>query len=260
MADLSELRSEIGNGLYIYVLLAHKAPSINGFGFHPLALIRAVNGLWPLGKEPALAVLRTYFALATANPHRRDRYDLDEERIFLILRLLFVRYDREPQMPPLHIGAPDVGDPKKDDTWPLFPLAVVRQIPFLLVGGYAVGGLPESPLDHVEYCLRYCLLREQPLSPETCPVAAVESLLTSSQWRQLAPEEKALQRLREMLRQQAIRALAPLDNVARRNVDALYPNQTVDPEAKWQTYVSEVAKVPHRWNPRSQQFESAAEI
>ena len=102
MADLSNLRNEIGDDLFPYVTLIHEAPSIDGFSFNPVALIRAVNGLWPVGPGRALAAARAYNALGTADPDRGQQYGLDEQRIFLVLRLLFVRKDGAPIHGPPH--------------------------------------------------------------------------------------------------------------------------------------------------------------
>jgi hypothetical protein len=244
MTDLSDLRGEIGSDLYPYVKLVHQAPSIDGATFNPVALIRAVNGLQSLGKERAVAVLRTYDKVATANANRREKYGLDEQRIFLILRLLFVPEDAASGVPPMLIGEADPPPPQGDHTWPLFPLVVVDQIPFLPVSGYGflMGGLPQSPLDHVVYCAQRCRLRDEPLVPETSPIKAVESLLASEQWERFVPPDRA-EWFEGMLRRQALRALAPL-----------YTVPEGDSMAEWRRFVKEIAELEPCWDPAKQQF------
>jgi len=258
MADLSNLRNEIGNGLFPYVKLIHEAPGIDGFNFNPVALICAVNGLWPAGPDRALAAARAYNALSTADPNRGQQYGLDEQRIFLVLRLLFVRKDGDPVMPPLQIGAPDVPVPQDRAAWPLFPLAVAAQIPFLVAGGYMLGGMAQNPADHIDYCAQNCRLRDAPLAPEASPVGAVESLLATWPWANLAPDADARQRLTGMLHQQAIRALAPLYTLPDQEMAALYPGMGQDFMAVWARQVAKVRPLSPRWNSQTQQFEAGS--
>ncbi|MGV0025331.1 hypothetical protein [Phormidesmis priestleyi] len=256
MPDFSDLQPEIGP-LYSTIELVQRSPRIQGLSFNPVALIRSVNGLWQVGREQALTALQRYFELATGD--YRQQYDLDEQRIFLILRLLFVQVDGS-KMPPLLIGLPDVAPPD-DDRFPLFPLAIVTQVPFLLVQGYMLGGLPQSPLEQLENCRQYGQLRSQPLIPES-PIAAVESLLALAPYSQLAPE--ALTWYQGMLYQQALRSLrdtrkgslAPLYSPSEAELATLtQPRSEDDQVAEWQQHVAAVAAIAPRWSVETQQFE-----
>jgi hypothetical protein len=188
LTHFADLRREIPKDLFDAVLMIHSARFVDDFD--PVSLIRAVNTLLPLGKEKALLALRTYYSVATKidrlqrQPHRRFRYDLDEQRIFLVGRLLFVRKDGSPLMPWMAIGAPSspVFVKKDDPNWPLFPLVVESGIPFSLSGGYAIGGYPQSPLGHLEFFDAHCVLRDGPLVPEGSPIAAVEAITRSRNW------------------------------------------------------------------------------
>lgn len=214
MTELESVRSQIKSGLFPAVELIHRAPTIDGNGFNPVALIRAVGGLLPLGKENALAALEAYERLAWAPVGGEQHDSLDDERVFLILRVLFMRNDGNSVMPPLRIGSPDVPPPEDPAAFPLFPLAVVEQIPFLLIDGYQLGGLPERASEHIRYCREHCRLRPAPLRPQAPPLDAVEALVQSEAWRALVPEGEARQRYARMLRQQATRALASLPELA----------------------------------------------
>jgi hypothetical protein len=151
-----DLKDQVPAGLFPYVRLIHQSPSVNGEYFDPVPLIRAVNALQPLGQEKALRALREYVKLVAtmdaADPEREWRYDLDEQRVFLIARTLFVRKDGDRQMPWMAIGAtnPDV-DPG-DKNWPLFPLVMQDDIPFDLSCGYGLAGTAQSPIEHLDYC------------------------------------------------------------------------------------------------------------
>lgn len=208
MLDFSNLREEIGSELYPYVELVHNAPGIDGATFNPATLVHAVNGLRQLGQNAALDVLRKYLTVVTGADRRQD-FDIDDQRLFLILRLLFTCEAAEQRMPPLLIGAPDFEPAADDDSWPLFPLALVDDIPFLLVRGFGAmfGGAAQSPLEHLNYYAANCSFRTALLSSETSPLAAFEKLTSSEHWRRLVPPEQA-DGYREMLRQQAVRAEA----------------------------------------------------
>lgn len=251
--DFSDLKTEIGSDLYPNVHMVHKAPSIIGSDFDPVALIHAVNVLHALGKEKAITILRTYIALSTSDPGRSEQYDLDEQRVFLVLRLLFVQKYGKIGMPPLLIGASDVVVSHLNSSWPLFPIAVVNQIPFLLVSGYTLGGFPQNPLDHLDYCLQFCQLRHKPIEPESSSVDAVESLLASERWQTLIPDEREYW-YRGMLYRQALRALTPLYTVSEKKLDALYPQQKGDLMSEWHRHVKSIMKFEPRWDPVAQQF------
>jgi hypothetical protein len=243
MPDLNDLHAEIGQDLYPYVQLVHSAPAINGWTFNPAALVRAVNGLLPLGKERALDVLRKYFAVIAANSDRREQLDLDDQRIFLVLRLLFICGEGENHVPPLLIGAPDVEPPPGDDTWPLFPLAVVDDIPFLLTSGFGFmfGGAAQSSIEHIDYYAKHCELRNHPLDPKTSPVVAVDSLVASDGWQRMVSVEEGY---RAMLYRQALRTLLALNAS---EVAHLLASSNDDLFTKWPKQIGELAKLQPRW-------------
>ncbi len=76
------------------------------------------------------------------------------EQIIVLCRMLFQAKSggefRRPQVgKPLFVK----GTAKQ---WPLEPIAVVEEIPFLVVRGYAIAGEPEPSIDYLEYCLKNC--------------------------------------------------------------------------------------------------------
>ena len=175
-----DLQSRIPPELFPALRLIQRSPSPQGADFDPLPLIKAVNGLLPLGKEEALRALRTYVSL---NPP--GDYDLDPKRTFLIARLLFVRNDGDPRMPVMGIGGTDLPDTHDSPDWPLFPLALAKDVPFFLPWGYSLGGAGQAPTDHLDYCAANCVLRSQPLTPPVSPLAAAQSLFDSKEWGRL---------------------------------------------------------------------------
>jgi hypothetical protein len=49
--------------------------------------------------------MRAYLEAAAANRERRGRHDMNEQRVFLVARVLFVPINGNSEMPPLLIGA-----------------------------------------------------------------------------------------------------------------------------------------------------------
>jgi hypothetical protein len=102
-------------------------------------MVQVVNYLRKLGKEKCLAVLRSYLECDGGN-----------YAVLILCRLLFVNPKGWPQ--------PSLGQPRpvvnKDvaKQFPLFPIAVSDNVPFLLVNGYRVEGVDESAADCVKLC------------------------------------------------------------------------------------------------------------
>ncbi|HKJ68753.1 MAG TPA: hypothetical protein VKA68_12400 [bacterium] len=124
--------------------------------YEPDLVIRTVNALQPLGKEAALKQIES--ALAT-HKSRTNAYGL-----FWILRVLF-DVPSEQGFPPVRIGKPDIPPPENPDHLPRFPIVLVKDIPLLLVHGYALAGLPQPVEEHVTYFREHGTVREAPLSP-----------------------------------------------------------------------------------------------
>jgi hypothetical protein len=89
--------------------------------------------------------------------------------IFPLCRMLFEErpdgFFRRPEL-----GAAVFVDGDSVGNWPLEPIALYRDVPLLIVRGYALGGEPESPGDYLDYCLQGCrwrALRYAPVDSQT---------------------------------------------------------------------------------------------
>ena len=207
VASFDDLRGQVPADLFAAVKLIHQAPSVEGYNFDPAALIRAVNGLHPLGKEKVIAAIRAYISLAYKET-TRPQYHVDEQRVFLILRLLFVNANGDPNMPWMAIGAtsPDVRPGNTD--WPLFPLVMTDDIPLCLSGGYSLAGQAQPATSHVDYCEQNCVLRKQPLNPLKSPLLSADTIIQSKPWNRLFPAGRDGAETEFLLRTQALRAVA----------------------------------------------------
>jgi hypothetical protein len=114
------------------------APTISAYRCDPY--IECAAKFQALGKERALPVLRQ-LAKSTG---RRDH------RVILLCRMLFSnRPDKPLSRPALGAGGFPRGD---SSSWPDEPLAIVDGVPFLIVFGYSLGGVPEHPSWYLDRC------------------------------------------------------------------------------------------------------------
>ncbi|HZU34578.1 MAG TPA: efflux RND transporter permease subunit [Gemmataceae bacterium] len=73
--------------------------------------------------------------------------------------------------------------------WPLEPIELVDNVPFLIVRGFTLEGLAEAPSSYVEYCVHNCAWRTQPFKSQTqsAKKKALKKLLASPKWRTPLP-------------------------------------------------------------------------
>jgi len=231
--------------------ILHRSPSLTGVRYDPVKLIQAVNRMHPLGKDRILAVATAYHDLAS-DRSLADKHAIDEQRIFLVLRLLFVRTDGDPMMLRMGVGAPDLWPAGSErESWPLFPLALVDDIPFYLTHGYMLAGSPQSPMVHVEYCREHCRLRDQPLAPRGCPVSVVEKLLRSDKWKRLMENREGgltahgVTWFEDFVRGQAYVALRPAYD---------FVSWGCQEAPKWDENARAVGALAFRWSEAEQGF------
>lgn len=244
-----DLKSRVDPALWDAVEAIHRSPSgQQGLGFDPVCLIRAVNALQPLGKEKALEALRAYDRLAGelsfADHHK---YQIDEYRILPIVQLLFE--SPAGSMPPFALGAGDLAPPEPPHC-PLFPLVLSQDVPFMLVTGYTLAGIPEMAADRLK--LKLGPIRSAPLSPRVTALEAADDLIRSEAWAALGLQAGQAGRKRWELRRQALRALS--------TVFAPRPEETtndccVDPtETQWRATVARASSSGVLWSPEIQDF------
>ncbi len=249
-----DLQPQLPPDLFDAVRAIHFSPSVGGYRFNPVALVRAVNALQPLGKEKALRALRAYAALERADYDRAWRLGIDPQRVFLIARTLLVRRDGQPQMPWMYIGATTPEVKPQDPDWPLFPLAVRDDVPFCLSRGYSLAGEAEQPEAHLDYCEKECVLRDHPLRPGD-PLRAAEGIFTSAQWKRLLPDASSAADTKSLVRLQALRCLEPI--ISPSDAEHFFDGRKSDADldALWQRYLHDPQLMHVRWNERSQTFE-----
>ena len=144
---------------------------------NPLRFIQAVNLLQPLGKEKALAALGEYERVNTPPFLRIPPYDT----VLLISRLLF-ETPAPLSSPGIFEGWPNPPPPKDPKILPLFPFAVVDDIPVNLVYNYNPGESWMIPPGAVDYFRKNGTLRQHLLVPGNDPFPVLPALEKSPQW------------------------------------------------------------------------------
>jgi hypothetical protein len=134
--------------------LLQRASSSDFASYDPGAVIDAVNALVPLGKDRALDALDQFLA-------RQDLAQDPHQGLFLVLRVAF---DAHPH-PPMLLGGSRPPPPSAPDALPRFPIALVDDVPLMLVSGYTLRGLAEPVTAHVTYYRAHGTLRTAPLAP-----------------------------------------------------------------------------------------------
>ncbi|MFO0616313.1 MAG: hypothetical protein U0414_27220 [Polyangiaceae bacterium] len=96
--------------------------------------------------------------------------DGGREGVFLVLRTLFDPPADTGVFPHMAVGEPSPGFPKNDRDAPRFPVVILDDIPFNVVRGYALGGLPEPPEAHLAWMRDHATLRAAKLEPTSTPI------------------------------------------------------------------------------------------
>lgn len=112
----------------------------------------AVAELMKLDKSDALDEIETYLAV---HPEAQNSIGL-----FVLLRVL-IEVGEDESYPPLRIGQPTLAPPANSTDLPRFPCLLVKDVPFLVVSGYSLGGMPEQVSDHIAQYRKIGVLRTQ---------------------------------------------------------------------------------------------------
>lgn len=121
--------------------------------YNPADVMAVVNTLIPLGKTKALEEIT---AAIPANT-------LDVIGAFWVLRVLF-ELPPEEFYPTVKIGRPEIPPPEAAYIMPRFPIVIIWDIPFLVVKGYDLNGVPERVEGHINYFREYGIIRHQELT------------------------------------------------------------------------------------------------
>lgn len=144
-------------------------PSLTADRYDPRPVLRAANALHPLGATRALDLLGEYLRV------RPFWLSGDEQGVFLVLRALFVSADGSLPSPPA-LGEPTPPIPTDAALRASWPLALVDDVPLLVLNGVALGGEAEPPSSQLPWYRAHAALRPAPLAPPANPFEALAHL------------------------------------------------------------------------------------
>jgi hypothetical protein len=136
-------------------------------GYRPRPVVNATNALQPLGKGAALDSLEEYLAGC-------DLSVTSQRGLFWVLRTLFEVPDDPGFHPPVLLGSSTPPPPARLEALPRFPVALVRDIPLLLVSGFVLGGAAEPVTAHILHFRRTGRIRTGLLQPSDDADGVVE--------------------------------------------------------------------------------------
>jgi len=144
-----------------------------GGRFKVAPYVRAAALLQDMGKEKACEQLA-----------RLAKMDDEDGQAAILCRLLFSRKENKEFRAPL-FGDPIYMGGTSDVDWSLSPNEIVDDVPFFIVSGYNLGGLPEPSLVYLNYCREHCewsKTRFGNVNRKTIE-KALRKLLDSKKWR-----------------------------------------------------------------------------
>jgi hypothetical protein len=203
--------------------------------YDPLALIKVVNTLQPLGKEKALAAIDEYLRVA-------DEYSDARIGLFWVLRVLFDIPEGKGAMPSMIEGTPSPLLPRS-------PVWIGHDIPLLLTSW--LGGSVRNPVEEqVEYFRQNGLLRSEPLRPTDDPLSILDDVMNSwqSTYKDVygAKDNERLRLIEQLLQL--------IDSVYRLPKDLegyrLHYQKKQEVDARWETFVRDVSLLKIRWDPQ----------
>jgi hypothetical protein len=218
--------------------LIDAVPSYNA-QLDPLALIRAVDALQPLGKERALAAIDEYLRVSSSFD------DGGREGVFLLLRALFDV--PAAGMPPMMVGGAQV--PTDPAALPRFPLAIVDDVPLKLISGYSLAGEAEAPETDVAVFRKLGTLRAKPLAPSGGALDAIHTFVEGPLVKAMAVDDN----LRVSLYDQALSLTATVAQPSDASIDGRFPYGPNIP-ARWAARRAEVAKQKPVWDAAAMQL------
>jgi hypothetical protein len=208
--------------------------------FEPMALIQAVNALQRLGRDRAVAVLLAYLRATPPGQPARDG-------TFLIARALFDPPASAGALPIMKVGMPEPAAPRDPHVLPRFPLALVDDVPLLVIYGYALAGKPQSAEDHLAELARVGVFRARPLAPPDDPLATIDRIAGRAGAALLRDAQIDDDRGRAMILEQGLRlarAATGTDQVA----------GATGLDARWQAARQALVAHPVVWDAATDQY------
>lgn len=212
-------------------------------------VIRAVNALRLLGKEQALATIEKYVEMV----EEQDAFG-NHTIVFWLVRLLFDPEESgqfiDPPRIPIHLMHKDSPDAK---LWPLNPIELVNDVPYMVGWQVNFTGGVEHPSSHITWARRYGVIRTQPLSPTSGPLAAAETLLSHEKFKKLdkSARDKRIRSIREQALATMPEHFQPMPPFDRKKTAVI--NQATA-EYNWKAQLAVEQKLRLTWDQKLERF------
>ena len=217
---------------------------------NPAATVRAVNHLHSLGKERAIDVLRQYLRYAKLLSDEEDDNIPSQDRLCLIIPLLFVPSVEGARLPSLGRS------PSRDETtnqWKVFNLVIKDDLPFHK-SVIDIHGPPLPDRDYlVEWAENHGRLRDKRLRPNDDPLLVADEICESiaKEKRQEKPYDRSHRYFHIRLQAwRMIRHLIPQE----RGVDLELMSENLISDDAWIELKESVGKRGIHWNEKEQEY------
>lgn len=241
-----DLREEFGDDWELCRAI-HESGELS-LAFDPARCIRAVNALHAAGKARALEACQHYLRTFRHERVLRLKFDINPQRLFPILRLLFTGADGKPLLPAPDMGTWTLAPPAGADAG-TFPVLVVDDVPFIVSEWFCINGTGEEPDDQLTRCARDGVLRAKPLSPAGSPIAAADQLVAGDAFKTLKPGEGCLVAdIPQWIRLQAARAVGMSRQDIRTLTLRIAGKPRAEQEAVWSGVRDALEEKKPRWD------------
>jgi len=174
--------------------------SVSGYSYKCRDIVRVVNRLRHLGKERAIRVLTLY--AKCPEPNDRGKISAEEHwELHLLCRVLFENPEGWGR-PAIGGPDPEISDEGATKRFSSFPIAFSRRIPFLVVGGYILGGMSSPGIDSVKRCSSLQMIGED--LPIDRYNEAARELVETADFRLLYPDAETRRDMTKMILNQAL--------------------------------------------------------
>lgn len=223
----------------------------------PAATVRAVNHLHALGKEEAIGVLRRYLKYADAFGNALETDEPNQERLCVIIPLLFVPSVANGRVPSLSRTSPWFCGPDGElkltmtDKWELDNLIVSHDLPFIREFGM-ITGAPLPDRDYlVDWAEKHGRLREKRLLPSDDPLKVADEICAAIKEK----DEESTQMSRSRIRSQSWRSLRRLIPDLPQNTPEMDQYLFKDDE-DWKALKVKASEMSITWSDEQQRYVS----
>ncbi len=213
----------------------------------PLALIRAVNSLQPLGKEGALVVIEEFLRVTGDERFGRG------QGLFFLLRTLFDVPTDPGYLPRPGLGLPQTGILDDRTLLPRFPITIEQDLPLSLIHGYILAGAPEPVEKHMVYFREHGQIRAHPLRPVDDPLALLAEFEASPRWSFREDSEPNKDHARTLISHQLLRLVESVYRPRPLEERAVWANEQFDATI-WNRRVEEFGRIGARWDAATMNY------